>query len=42
MDDTVIDQLETLKGESSWNFNANSIRIIDNLIDAYKSGQYKP
>lgn len=42
MDDTVITQLEALRGESDWKFNDNSIRIIDNLIDAYKSGRCKP
>jgi len=38
----IVDELEILKKESTWNFPQESIDIINNLIDDYKSGKFIP
>ncbi len=41
-DELIIDQLKELKGETTWQFPAESITLIDTLIGAYESGNFKP
>jgi thymidylate synthase len=41
-DGLIIDQLKELKGEETWKFPPESIKLIDKLIESYESGKFKP
>ncbi|MEM0465299.1 MAG: thymidylate synthase [Candidatus Pacearchaeota archaeon] len=40
--DKIIDDLEKLKKESTWKFPISSIKLIEKLIDDFKSGRFIP